>query len=59
MPKFAELCYQTDGKIERIAVVVDIRGGGFFDDCLSVWKLCGIPAIPMKFFIWKLQMKLL
>ena len=32
MPKFAELCYQSEGKIDQVAVVVDIRGGGFFDE---------------------------
>jgi UPF0042 nucleotide-binding protein len=32
IPKFAELCSQSDGKINKIALVVDIRGGGFFDD---------------------------
>jgi len=44
MPKFAELCYQTGGKIDRIAVVVDIRGGGFFDDlseCLQIMHESG------------------
>ncbi|GAA0177605.1 RNase adapter RapZ [Clostridium sediminicola] len=29
--KFAEACYQTDGKINKIALVIDIRGGEFFD----------------------------
>lgn len=32
IPKFAEACYQTDGRIDRIALVIDIRGGKFFDD---------------------------
>lgn len=32
IPKFADLCYQTGGKIDRIALVIDIRGGRFFDD---------------------------
>lgn len=32
IPKFAEACYQTEGKIDRIALVIDIRGGQFFDD---------------------------
>lgn len=32
VPKFADLCYQTEGKIDRIALVIDIRGGKFFDD---------------------------
>lgn len=31
IPKFAEACYQTDGKIDRIALVIDIRGAMFFD----------------------------
>jgi UPF0042 nucleotide-binding protein len=31
IPKFAEACFQTDGKIDKIALVMDIRGGMFFD----------------------------
>lgn len=31
IPKFAELCAQSEGKINKIALVIDIRGGGFFD----------------------------
>ncbi len=31
IPKFAELCAQSEGKVNKIALVVDIRGGGFFD----------------------------
>lgn len=31
IPKFAEACRQTDGKIEKAALVMDIRGGKFFD----------------------------
>ena len=32
LPKFAELCYQSKRTIDKIAVVVDIRGGIFFED---------------------------
>lgn len=32
IPKFAELCAQSGGKISKIALVIDIRGGEFFDD---------------------------
>ncbi|WP_026894600.1 RNase adapter RapZ [Clostridiisalibacter paucivorans] len=32
LPKFTELCYQSKGRIEKVALVVDIRGGKFFDD---------------------------
>lgn len=35
IPKFAELCAQSDGRINRIALVVDIRGGSFFDDVVD------------------------
>jgi UPF0042 nucleotide-binding protein len=30
--KFAEVCFQNECNIDRIALVIDIRGGGFFDD---------------------------
>ena len=29
--KFVEMCSQSQGKIEKAAIVVDIRGGQFFD----------------------------
>ena len=29
--KFAELCLQSEGRVNHVALVVDIRGGGFFD----------------------------
>jgi len=32
IPKFAEACHQTGGKIDKIALVIDIRVGKFFDD---------------------------
>jgi UPF0042 nucleotide-binding protein len=32
LPKFAELCYQSKRTIDKVAVVVDIRGGIFFED---------------------------
>ncbi|WP_026476705.1 RNase adapter RapZ [Alkaliphilus transvaalensis] len=35
IPKFVELCHQTKGKIDKIALVVDIRGGLFFDDVFT------------------------
>ncbi|KGN03348.1 glmZ(sRNA)-inactivating NTPase [Clostridium novyi A str. 4570] len=38
MGKFAEACYQTDGKIDKIALVIDIRGGEFFDDLFENLK---------------------
>lgn len=30
IPKFAEMCMQSGGKIDRVALVSDIRGGEFF-----------------------------
>lgn len=38
IPKFAEACFQTEGKIDRIALVIDIRGGEFFDDLFESLK---------------------
>ena len=35
LPKFAELCYQSKGTIDKVAVVVDIRGGIFFEDLFN------------------------
>jgi len=32
IPKFAEACLQREGLINKIALVLDIRGGVFFDD---------------------------
>jgi UPF0042 nucleotide-binding protein len=39
IPKFAELCAQSDGRINRIALVVDIRGGSFFDDVFDALEI--------------------
>ncbi len=36
IPKFAELCDQSSGRVSRIALVVDIRGGEFFDELIHV-----------------------
>ncbi len=44
IPKFAELCSQPDGKINKIAVVTDIRGGNMFSglvDSLAEMKKNG------------------
>jgi UPF0042 nucleotide-binding protein len=35
LPKFADLCRHSDGKIRRVALGIDIRGGEFFDDLFS------------------------
>ncbi len=32
LPKFAELCYEQEGEIERVAMGIDIRGGRLFND---------------------------
>lgn len=45
IPKFLELCRQS-GKIQRVAIVVDVRGGMFFDDlddCLHDLDRTGVP----------------
>jgi UPF0042 nucleotide-binding protein len=35
IPKFAELCAQSEGRINKIALVVDVRGGDFFNSISS------------------------
>jgi UPF0042 nucleotide-binding protein len=35
LPKFADLCLHSDGRIRRVALGIDIRGGEFFDELLS------------------------
>ena len=32
LPKFAELCYEQKGEIERVTMGIDIRGGKLFND---------------------------
>jgi UPF0042 nucleotide-binding protein len=36
VPQFAELCAHSQGRVSRLAVVMDIRGGYFFADLLGV-----------------------
>ncbi len=35
LTKFAELCYQSQGPMAKVALVIDIRGGMFFEDLFS------------------------
>src|SRR3989304_5897971 len=35
LPKFAELCLSSDGRIHRAALAIDVRGGEFFDDLFA------------------------
>jgi RNase adapter protein RapZ len=32
IPKFAEICYQSGGKMDKIALIIDIRGGELLND---------------------------
>lgn len=46
IPKFADLCLRTGGKLRKVALVIDIRGGDFFDDAeesLEELERAGIP----------------
>jgi UPF0042 nucleotide-binding protein len=36
IPKFAELCAHSANRINKVALVVDIRGGEFFDDFFEI-----------------------
>lgn len=39
LTQFANLCNSAQGKIEKVAVVVDIRGGRFFDELFQNLKI--------------------
>ncbi len=32
LPKFAELCLQSEGRVRQAALAIDVRGGDFFND---------------------------
>jgi len=32
LPKFVEMALQSDGRLDKIALVIDVRGGSFFQD---------------------------
>ena len=36
IPKFVEICYQSQGKIDKVALVIDIRGGDLFNELFKV-----------------------
>lgn len=35
LPKFVEMALQSDGRLDKIALVIDVRGGSFFQDLAS------------------------
>ncbi len=35
LPKFSELCLQSGGKVDKIALVMDMRGGEFFNNLID------------------------
>ncbi|MGB9804562.1 RNase adapter RapZ [Desulfofundulus sp.] len=53
IPKFLELCSQSSRGINKIAVVVDIRGGEFFDDLFEV--LTGLEQEGLRYEILFLE----
>lgn len=53
IPKFAELCGQSKGKVDKVALVIDIRGGQFFDDLFAA--LNDLDSIGIKYEILFLE----
>lgn len=49
IPKFAELCHQSQDSLDKVALVIDIRGGMFFDDLFS--SLENLEALGYKYEI--------
>jgi len=38
VPKFVELCQEAEGGLDKVALVIDIRGGRFFDDLFQALR---------------------
>ena len=38
LTKFADICMHSDGKLDRVAVAVDIRSGDLFGEIFDRWK---------------------
>lgn len=53
LPKFAQLCKDTHGKIQRVAVVTDIRGGEFFSTLFEA--LSALDEMAMRYRIIYLE----
>lgn len=59
IPKFAELCNRTEGKVDNVALVVDIRGGAFFDDLLDVLDRLREAEIPYELLFLEARLETL
>ncbi|NPV91651.1 MAG: RNase adapter RapZ [Firmicutes bacterium] len=53
IPKFIELCSQSEGKINKIALVIDIRGGKFFESFAE--SLTALDQIGFQYEIFFLE----
>jgi UPF0042 nucleotide-binding protein len=52
LPQFAELCARSQGRVPRLAVVMDIRGGFFFQDLIgAVQNLRTLGLSPRLIFL--------
>lgn len=49
LPKFAEICYQSQGKMSNVAIVTDIRGGESFEKLLE--ELHNVKQIGLQYNI--------
>lgn len=52
-PKFAELCLQSQGQVRKVALGIDIRGGGFFDHALD--SLAALEQMGLRYRILFLE----
>lgn len=46
LSRFVKLCLEAEGQINRIALVIDVRGGGFFDDLFKALEEMRINEYP-------------
>lgn len=48
LPKFAELCRQAQDSLSRVAIVIDSRGGGMFEDLAGSLEELSQQKIPFR-----------
>ena len=56
LPKFAELCYEQEGEIERVAMGLIFVAGSCLMTCLRYCLICSIRDMNMRFYSWMPRM---
>ena len=57
LPKFAELCAQLEGRLNKVALVSDLRGGVFFHSLFEALQELDSNRIDYEISFWKPMMR--